>query len=89
MRRLFPQLRIVSASFGVFLVLHRDFALALECLGCACGVAISLCMPLLRFDRRLRLLALWVFAADLLTCVSVLSGAAELCLLSLLLLGAG
>ena len=28
-----------SASFGVFLVLHRDFALALECLGCACGVA--------------------------------------------------
>ena len=35
----FPNSAVFSASFGVFLVLLRDFALALECLGCACGVA--------------------------------------------------
>ena len=40
--------------------------LAIIFLGCACGVAFSLRMPILRLDR-LRLLALWVFAADLIT----------------------
>ena len=57
--------------------------LALVFLGCVRGVAFSLRLPILRLDRRLRLLALWVFATDLITgclciCVSVLSGAAEL-----------
>ena len=72
---------------------HLSGSSCLSC-SCACGVAFSLRMPILHFDLRLRLLALWVFAADLIpgcpcVCVWVLSGAAELCLLSLLLLGTG
>ena len=35
----FPNSAVFSAGFGVFLVLLRVFALALEFLGCACGVA--------------------------------------------------
>ena len=68
--------------------------LELVILGCTCGVAFSLRLPLLRLGHRLRLLALGVLAAALLTgctrvVVWVLSGAAERCLLSLLLLGVG
>ena len=57
-------------------------------------MAFSLRIPILRLDHRLQLLGLWVFRCgphhwlSLRVCV-VLSGATELCLLSLFLLGAG
>ena len=63
MWRLFPQIRGSLASLGISILVYGIFALAL--LGCACGVAFSLRLPVLRLVHRLRLLALWVCAADL------------------------
>ena len=71
---LFPQIHGFYRYFGVFCYCLRIFALAIIFLGWACGVAFSLHLPFLRLDLRLRLLALWVFAAGLITgcpCVCV------------------
>ena len=70
----FPKYTVFIASLGISVIACGIFALAIIFLGCACGVAFSLRMPILRLDLRLRLLALWVFAADLITgcpCVCV------------------
>ena len=89
-----PNSPVFALVLGLSVLFKEFFALVLVFLGYTCGVAFSLRMPLLRLGHRLRWLALGVFAAALLTgctfiCVWVLSGVAELCLLSLRLLGAG
>ena len=70
----FPKYAVLIASLGISVIAYGIFALAIIFLGCACGVAFSLRMPLLRLALRLRLLALWVFAVALITgcpCVCV------------------
>ena len=70
----FPKYAVFIASLGIFVIAYGILALAIIFLGCACGVAFSLRMPLLRLALRLQLLALWVFAAALITgcpCVCV------------------
>ena len=69
-----PKSAVFLASLGFSVLVSGIFALELIFLGCTCGVAFSLSMPILHLDHRLRLLALRVFAADLLTgcpCVCV------------------
>ena len=50
------------AEVAAFSPHTRFFSLALLFLGCACGVAFSLRMPILRLSHRPRLLALGVFS---------------------------
>ena len=94
MWRLFPQFRGFRASFGDFCSCLRNFSASasIPWLRLWCGsFAPSAYPPLISI---LQLLALWVLAAgphlwwSLCVC-GVLSEAAELCLLSLLLLGVG
>ena len=90
----FPNSVVFALVLGLSVLFTEFFGLVLVFLGCTCGVALSLRLPLLSLGHRLRWLDLGVFAAALLTgctciCVCVLSGVAELCLLSLRLLGAG
>ena len=67
----FPKYAVFIASLGISVIAYGIFALAIIFLGCACKVAFSLRMPNLRLALRLRLLALWVFAADLLPGLSL------------------
>ena len=94
MWRLFPQLRGFRASFGDFCSWLRILALALLFLGCAYGVAFLApsAYPTLRPSPAVAGIVGFRYGPPLwwsLSLCGVLSRATELCLLSLLLLGAG
>ena len=90
----FPNSAVFALVLGFSVLGYGILALALIFLGCAYGVAFLApsTYPSLRLSPAVA--GFVVFAAALLSggplgCVGVLSGVAELCLLSLLLLGAG
>ena len=50
----FPNSVVFALVLGLSVLFQEFFALALVFLGCTCGVAFSLRMPLLRLGHRLR-----------------------------------